>query len=126
MKKALIPALLVAYAAFAPRVQQLVAPTPSTIDIARAAANPLVWQLWDEFLTYEVASGTKAPSDNGEASKWQQQVHGHSLFCLVFHVLVDRGLDGSLSVSQKNNDAAVSISRAFVRLIFEGQISAHS
>jgi hypothetical protein len=71
MKKALIPALLVACAAFAPCVRNVVECPDPVSEIACAVASPLFWHLWDELLTRELARWTETTSHGGDQPEWR-------------------------------------------------------
>jgi cytochrome c biogenesis protein ResB len=67
MKKALIPALLVAFAAFAPCLRNVVECRDPVSDIACATGSSLFWRLWDELLIRELAEWAQtASADAGQ------------------------------------------------------------
>lgn len=97
MKNALIAALLVVSAAFAPCLPNVADFPARTSELARAAASPLLWQFWDGLLSRELAEWTKTVSDDDQQSEWSPEFRG-SLTCLFFQVFLKPVFDGPLSV----------------------------
>jgi hypothetical protein len=97
MKKALIAALLVVSAAFAPCFPNVADLPDRTSELARAAASPLFWQFWDELLSRELAQWTKTVSDDDQQSEWPPEFRS-ALTCLFFQVFLKPVFEGSLSV----------------------------
>src|SRR6202167_937352 len=85
MKKALIPALLVACAVFAPFLSNAVEFPDRVSKAACAAARPLFWHLWYELLNREIATGSQRARDIGAASDWQAELRSELAVCIVFH-----------------------------------------
>ncbi|MGA2429683.1 MAG: hypothetical protein ABSH13_14390 [Candidatus Acidiferrum sp.] len=115
MKKALIPALLVVSAAFAPLLRKAVEIPDRVSGAACKAAGPLFWHLWDELLDREIAAGSQPSTDIGEGSEWRLELRANIVVCIVFHIFLKHTLDGSLSVAEKHETFLVSIPRGFIR-----------
>jgi hypothetical protein len=148
MKKNLITALLAVSAAFAPSVPSCL---PSALDIparasqlARAAASPLFWHLWDEVLTRGLAHLTQTRSDarrvashtntaqpgNAQSSRqtvsqsvtvqeWQPESEADAVACFVFHMVLKHALNSGLSAAQQTGASVMSISWHLVRRTIE-------
>jgi hypothetical protein len=102
MKKALIAALLVVSAAFAPCLPNVAEFPDPTSELARATASPLFWQFWDEPLSRELAQWIQTASDDGQESEWPPELL-NALMCLYFQVFLKYALEGSLSAAGKND-----------------------
>jgi hypothetical protein len=100
MKKALIPALLVVCAAFAACPRNAVEFPDRASGIARAAASPLFWRLWDELLARELARWTTTTSHDGKEPEWQPELYSDALVCLFFQVF-KHAFDSSLATPEK-------------------------
>jgi hypothetical protein len=85
MKKALIAALLVLPAAFAPCLSSVVDFPDRTSELACAAASPLFWQFWDELLSRELAHWTKTVSEDDQESEWPLEFRSVPIY-LLFQV----------------------------------------
>jgi hypothetical protein len=123
MKKALIPALLVASAAFAPFLRNAVEFPERVSKVACAAARPLFWHLWYEFLNREIATGSQSAANIGASSVWQVELRSDLVVCIVFHVFLKHTVDGSRSVAERHETLLVSIPRGFIRRTTERQFS---
>jgi hypothetical protein len=97
MRKALIAALLVISAAFAPCLSSVVDFPDRTSEFARAATSTLFWQFWDELLSRELAQGTKTVSDDDQQSEWTPEFRS-ALTRLFFQVFLKPVFEGPLSV----------------------------
>jgi hypothetical protein len=113
MKKALITALLVVSAAFAPCFGSALDIPNRAADLACAVANPLFWHLWDELLTRELSQLTASPAH--EAPVWRNDV----FVCLFFQAFLNRAFDGSLTAAQKTDHLVVSIPQHLIRRTIE-------
>jgi hypothetical protein len=123
MKKALIPALLVASAAFAPFLRNAVEFPDRVSKAPCAAARPLFWHLWYELLNREIATGSQRVRNIGAASEWQVGLRSDLVVCIVFHVFLKHIVDGALSVAERHETLVVSIPRGFIRRTTERQFS---
>jgi hypothetical protein len=97
MKKALIAALLVVSAAFAPCLPNVADFPDQTSELTRTAASPLFWQFWDNLLSCELAQRTKTVSDDDEQSEWPPEFRS-VLTYLFFCVFLKPVFEGALSV----------------------------
>jgi uncharacterized protein YbjT (DUF2867 family) len=88
MKKALIPALLVACAVFAPFLRNAVEFPDRVSKAACAAARPLFWHLWYELLNRAIATGSQRARNIGAASDCQLGLRSDLAVCIVFHVFL--------------------------------------
>lgn len=87
MKKALIAALLVVSASFAPCLRNVADFPGRTSELARAAASPLFWQVWDELLSRELAQWTKTfPEDDRQPERLPE--FSKALTCLFSEVFL--------------------------------------
>ena len=115
MKKTLILALFVVSAALAPCVRRAIELPYRVSDAASAFASPLFWHLCDELLAREVAQSGRTASGVGEALDWRPESGSDAVACLFFQILLRHAFDGSLSVAEKKDDAALSIPQYLVR-----------
>jgi len=97
MKKALIAPLLVVSATFAPCLPNVADFPDRTSELARAAASPLFWQIWDELLRCALAQWTKTVSDDDQQSEWPPEFRS-ALTYLFFQVFLKPVFEGPLSV----------------------------
>jgi len=111
MKKALIPALLVASVAFAPLLRNAVEFPERVSKAACATARPLFWHLWYELLNREIATDRQRARNIGAASEWQVVLRSDLMVCIVFHVFLKHTVDGSLSVAERH-EALVRVDSA--------------
>jgi hypothetical protein len=97
MKQALIAALLVVSSAFAPCLPNVADFPDRTSELARAAASPLLWQIWDELLRCELQQWVPTDSEDGQKSGWPPEFRS-ALTCLFFWVFLKPMFEGPLSV----------------------------
>lgn len=71
MKKALIPALLVVSAAFAPCLRSALKFPSRASRVASDLASPLCWRLWDELLAPKLAHWAQTASQDRTESGWR-------------------------------------------------------
>ena len=79
MKKILIPALLVAAAAFTPGLRNAVEIPDRACEVAQTVAAPLFWHLWSELLDLELARWTSPVAYGGEVA-WSDIFASGDLF----------------------------------------------
>jgi len=133
MKKALIPALLVACAAFAPCVRNVVECPDPVSEIACAVASPLFWHLWDELLTRELARWTETTSHGGDQPEWRPVFAQRRARLPFLPHFSQRGIKWFSIRSRKNNkfgrvdseECGSSYSRAGIHPGHERQASEH-
>jgi hypothetical protein len=121
MKKILIPALLVAAAAFTPGLRNAVEIPDRACEVAQTVAAPLFWHLWNELLDLELARWTSPVVYGGEVSGWQPGLPNDTVVCIFFHVFLKHAFDRALSVAEKNDTLLVSIPQGFIRRPIERQ-----
>jgi hypothetical protein len=122
MKKALIPALIVFSAAFAPCLRNAVEFPDRTSEIA----SLVFWHLSDELLDHGLARWTQNASHDGEELEWGPVLQNDALVCLFFQLFLKHAFDGSLSAREKNEALAVSIPQCIVRRYNRAGIHARS
>jgi hypothetical protein len=83
LKKALIAALLVVSTVLAPCLPNVAEFPDRTSELARVAASPLFWQLWDKLLSRELAQWIQTVSNDGQESERPPEFR---LMCLFFQV----------------------------------------
>jgi hypothetical protein len=123
MKKALIPALIVFSAAFAPCLRNAVEFPDRTSEIARTVASLVFWHLSDELLDRGLARGTQTASHDGEEPEWEPVLHNDALVCLFFQLFLKHPFAGSLSAAGKKDALAVSIPQSIVRRTIEREFT---
>ena len=96
MKKALIAALLVVSAAFAPCLSSVVDFPDRTSELVGAATSPLFWQFWDELLSRALAQWIPTDSDDCQKSEWAPEFR-NALTSLFFRFFFPPAVEGSLS-----------------------------
>jgi hypothetical protein len=112
MKKALISALLVVSAAFAPCVPSAVDLPERIYEVASATAGPLFWQVYDEMLSHGLSQVTTT------SLKHEGQAGGdEALTCFFIHLFIHRAINGSLTAAEKMDVAVMSIPRQLIRRI---------
>ena len=83
VKKALVTALLIVSAAFVPCLPMVADFPDRTSELARAAASPLFWQIWDKLLSRELEQWIPTHSDDCQESEWAPEFC-NVLTCLFF------------------------------------------
>src|SRR2546423_9854354 len=107
MKKAVIPALLVASSALAPG-QRSAGQLPYSPSAVISLASPLFWPIWDTLLTRELAQWASA--DSQLAGEEWTEFGNEALICLFFQVFLNNSADSTLSSTEKK-DSIMSISQ---------------
>jgi hypothetical protein len=104
MKKALIPALLVVSAAFAPCLRSTLGFADRACEIESAVASPLFWQLWDELLSRGLSRWTSSVLHLKEDAEWRPELRKAAIACVFFHAFVKRAFDEFSSYEQENEE----------------------
>jgi hypothetical protein len=115
MKKLLIPALLVVSAAFAPGLWDTVEFPDRACEIAQEVARPLLWHLWDQMLSHELARAAQPQARAALEPGLAPALVSDTVVCILFHVFLKHAFDGVVSAAEKNNTFIVSISQGPVR-----------
>ncbi len=110
MKRTLLSGLLALAISFAPHQCNFIDFQLPAFQITCALASPLFWQLWDEFLTVELAQRTSSPSQDAGLSAWPSFPESDTLFCLVFHALLNRAVALSQTPARQKGVLSVSTS----------------
>jgi hypothetical protein len=104
MKKALIPALLVVSAAFAPCLRSTFELPDGGCEIAAAVASPLFWHLWDELLARGLSDWTRSALQLTEEREWPPELRKDALACLFFHAFLKHAFEEFSSHEQKDEE----------------------
>jgi hypothetical protein len=110
MKRMLLSGLLLVAVTFAPCLHRFVDIQLPTSQIVCALASPVFWQLWNEFLTRELAEWTSSASNDAKLSPWPSLHESDTLFCLLVQALLKRAFDPSLSPVQHTDASSNSTS----------------
>jgi hypothetical protein len=107
-KKALVIALLIVSAAFVPSLPTVAGFPDRSSELARAAASPLFWQIWDKLLSREVKDWIPTHSDDCQESEWTPESRNVQT-CLFFQAYLKPAFEGSLSAVGEYDGVLVSI-----------------
>lgn len=122
MKKALIVALLVVSAAFAPCLPNVAEFPDPTSELARATASLLFWQFWHEPLSRELAQWIQTASNDGQESEWPPELL-NALMCLYFQVFLNTRSKDPYPPRGKMTGFVVSIPKSVIRRTVEWELA---
>jgi hypothetical protein len=125
MRRALIPALLIASSAFAPYLRAAIQVPYPPSDL-ESVARPLFWRAWDVLLTRELSMVIKSPQQSSEEPAWRPPSQSDALVCILFQILLKHAFDNSLPAAEKKFGATVSISQNVVRRVSGADIYSRS
>jgi hypothetical protein len=112
MKKALISALAVVSAAFAPCVPSAVDLPERIYEVTSATAGPLFWQVYDKLLSRGLSQVTTTSQQHEGRAGGDE-----ALTCFLIHLFLHRAVNGSLTAAEKMDVAVMSIPRQLLRRI---------
>jgi hypothetical protein len=115
MKKTLIPALLIAFAAFAPSAPNGTTLPDRVCEVAHSVASPVFWHLWDQLISRELARSSQTVK-HGQGAKWQSEGATDALACIFLHMVLKHAFDSVLTVTERDDVFHASVSQNLIRL----------
>lgn len=108
VRKALVVALLIASAAIVPSLPTVAGLPDRRSELARTAASPLFWQIWDKLLSRELEHWIPTHSNDCQESEWTPEFRNvHA--CLFLQAYLKPAFEGSLSAVGEYDGVLVSI-----------------